>query len=76
MNDSGNRSVSQMRKRLFPRDKRVEVIRPDGSTYKTWASDQLRRVHGWTAVEIQISQMPRPTVSFDMDEIQAEIDAL
>lgn len=40
----------------FPNDRRITVVRPDGTEYKTWASEHLIKVHKWTASEVRVQQ--------------------
>jgi len=47
----------------YPNDRRVNVIRANGSTYRTWESTNLLTVHGWTPSEIRVMQnLPDETI--------------
>jgi len=48
--------TNEQRKREFPNDKRTIVTREDLTTYKTWESENLMRVHKWQASEVRIAQ--------------------
>ena len=48
-----------MNTKEYPNDKRVTVIRANGSTYRTWQSTSLLTTHGWTPSEVRVMQMNR-----------------
>jgi len=43
----------------YPNDKRVNVIRANGSTYRAWESTSLLTTHSWTPSEIRVMQINR-----------------
>ena len=48
-----------MRTAEFKDDRRVTVVRADGTTYKTWESENLILWHKWTSVEVRVMQASR-----------------
>jgi len=50
------------RKIEFPNDKRIAVLRKDLTKYKTWESENLIKVHKWTASEVRVHQAVRDTL--------------
>ena len=50
------------KKKDFPNDKKIMVLRKDLTKYKAWESEILIKFHKWTASEVRVHQLVRDTL--------------